>query len=407
MSVVTFGPIVPNEQGKLEAKHGFDPEEIPELFAHEAREFLKKNRRGTHQFLKPAFVSWIKSPARAIVFNQAAHINKLYKYLTDQIKEADQREKSEYPDRMPEIYECLISVINEINENWRISPQEVMNVIRREIEMHGDKTKLGPYPVDFNELQFVIWAWNTNYFSDEIQSGTKEMLKKGYAILEDMHHDLVYPFGTRNQAWEAISEVYEDTGDAFLLNNAEELSKYFVKVDPPRLAYEFFETPYDLVKNRDRLRLIPSAPPPPPARQARPPPLPDRPAPAPAPPHAADGGVDDTEKNEDAKKKRKTMADWMWSKDTQKYALAWAAKRIEPGEKTINKRHFQDFVDACMVANPNWVNLGVHKKTACEQLFVNVNRKFYNDFNNKKRLEEKKAAKQLADLNLAPERVAL
>lgn len=410
MSVITFGPLDRNELGKLEARHGFKPEEVPAEIAYEAREFMKRNRRGVHQFLKPAFEAWIKNPARAVVLTQPAHINKLYKYLADQIHEDDKLEKAEYPDRQAEIQECLIAVIHEINENWRITPEEVMDVLRREIETHGDKTKLGPYPADFNELQYAIWAWNTNYFSDDIQEGTKTMLKKGYAILEDMHEDLVYPYGTRNQAWEAISEVYFETGDEFLRENAEELSKYFVKVHPPRFAYEFFETPYDLVKHRDSLRLIPSAPPPPPsAPPAQRPPSPNR-LPAKLPtsfvPHVAGDANDANEQKDDAKKKRKTMADWMWSRATREHAIAWALGRIGPGEKNVHKRHFPDFVNACLEANPDWVTtLGDHKKTACEQLFVNVQRKIFNDSANQKRRDEKAAAAQMA--GLAVERMAI
>ena len=376
MSVINFGPLAQVAPGLQETTRGFSANELPARFVFEAREYLKTKRRGTHMFDKREFMRWITLPGHPVRFTAKSHAESLYEYLVKDIKRDEAIDRGQYPARNAAIYECLLSIIYDINKQYSITPQGVIDALRAEIARHGDRSMLGPYEPTFEELEFAIWSWNVNLWNDHVPVGVKDMLVDAYNKIADTHDDLVYPFETYEDAISAIEEV-EENYDVHFDYDIEHLAKFFVRLHPPRQAEgEFFDTPYDVVMHRHALSLPSSAepesveveaPPPPPAHVA--PPVILSEAVMPSPPV----------------KKRKGRSDWQWDAITRQRALDWVKGKVGENATRLPAKDADEFRYMCIHADPPWVTEEVQVVSACQQLLLHVNTKLNNDVAAKRR----------------------
>jgi hypothetical protein len=363
MSVINFGPLAPVAPGIQQTTRGFEAGELPAHFVYEAREFLKTKRRGMHQFDKRAFLSWLSLPGHPVRFSAKAHADSLYDRLIHEIKREDNLDRGAYPARQAAIYEGLLSIIYDINKDFFISPEGVLDALRNEIALHGDRAHLGPTEPSFEELAFAVWAWNANLWNDHVTVGEKDMLIAAYNKIESTHHDLIYPFAA---TYEDALSALEETEDDFEveLGDIDHLAKFFVRLHPPRHAEgEFFETPYDVVLQRHALAMpvihehetVEVTAPPPPVESST---------------------ID---------KKRKGRADWQWDEVTRQRALEWVNVKVGENVKSIPAHLSADFVEACVQASPPWITETVEVKSACQQLLTHVRSKLSNDYATKKK----------------------
>jgi hypothetical protein len=376
MSVINFGPLAQVAPGLQETTRGFSADELPARFVYEAREYLKTKRRGAHMFDKREFMRWINLPGHSVRFTAKSHAESLYERLVKDIKRDEATDRGQYPFRNAAIYECLLSIIYDINKQYAISPQGVIDALRAEVALHGNRAHLGPYEPTFEELEFAIWSWNVNIWNDHVPVGVKDMLVDAYDKIGDLHDDLVYPFETYEDALSAIEEV-EEHYDVHFDVDIDHLAKFFVRLHPPRQAEgEFFDTPYDVVMHRHALSLPVSAEPEPVKFKAPPPP----------PAHVAPPVILSEEVlSSPPVKKRKGRSDWQWDVITRQRALDWVKEELGENAKSLPAHLTQKFHDACIEANPPWVTETVEVKSACQQLLTHVRLKMSNDVQAKKR----------------------
>jgi hypothetical protein len=375
MSVINFGPLAQVAPGLQETTRGFSADELPSQFVYQAREYLKTKRRGAHMFDKREFMRWINLPGHSVRFTAKSHAESLYERLVKDIKRDEAIDRGHYPFRNAAIYECLLSIIYDINKQYAITPQGVIDALRAEVARHGNRAHLGPYEPTFEELEFAIWSWNVNLWNDHVAVGVKDMLVDAYNKIGDLHDDLVYPFETYEDALSAIEEVEEHYDVHF--DDIDHLAKFFVRLHPPRQAEgEFFDTPYDVVMHRHALSLPASAepekvefkaPPPPPAHVAPPVILSEAVMPA------------------SLKNKRKGRSDWQWDAITRQRALDWVKGKVGENATRLPAKDAEEFRYMCKHADPPWVTETVQVESACQQLLLHVNTKLNNDVSAKKR----------------------